>query len=87
MNINYEQINLAKEIDKKIRKLEKKNCNEVDILVKMYDYMPKFKKIMDTTSKEGMDQLCAQFKGFYRYAKILDTLAEKIASGEIIVPR
>jgi hypothetical protein len=63
MNLNYEQINLAKEIDKKIRKLERNNNNEVEILAKMVNYMPKFKKIMDTTSSEGMDQLCSQYKG------------------------
>ena len=33
-----------------------------------------------------MDALCAEFTGFYRFAKILETLASGIASGKIQVP-
>lgn len=33
-----------------------------------------------------MDALCVEFAGFYRFAKILETLASGIASGKIKVP-
>jgi hypothetical protein len=81
-----EQIKIAIEIDARVLKLERNRNNEVEILVKMYDYMPKFKELMDTSGPGVMDQLCTRFDGFYRYAKILENLAAGISSGEIEVP-
>jgi hypothetical protein len=40
---------------------------------------------MDTSTKGEMDELCAQLSGFYRYTKILETVAAAIKSGEIKV--
>jgi len=34
-----------------------------------------------------MDELCSRHSGFYRYAKVLETIAGAIQSGTIKVPR
>lgn len=48
--------------------------------------MPAFKQLMDSAGAAEMDQLYERFAGFYRYAKILEKLAEGIRSGTIKVP-
>jgi len=48
--------------------------------------MPAFKQLIDFTGSRGMNELCARFAGFHRYARILENLAAGIASGEIKVP-
>jgi hypothetical protein len=34
-----------------------------------------------------MDQLATRYTGFYQYAKILETIASGIQSGNIVVPK
>jgi len=87
MSLTAEQLQMASRIDARIRVLERTGSNEGDILREMFDEMPSFKQLMDTTTPDDMDHLCARFEGFYRYAKILETLAEGISSGAIPVPK
>lgn len=49
-------------------------------------YMNKFKHLMDTSSSEEMDYLSNRFKGFYRFGKMLESLAMGIERGDIEVP-
>jgi hypothetical protein len=49
--------------------------------------MPGFKRLMDTCTRDEMDDLCESFPYFYRYAKILEQIAEGIQSGAIKVPK
>jgi hypothetical protein len=49
--------------------------------------MPTFKCLMDASTGDDMDQLAARYAGFYRYAKILETVAAGIRSGKIMVPK
>jgi hypothetical protein len=37
----------------------------------MFDYMPGFKRLLDTSESDTMDELCRRFAGFFRYAKPL----------------
>ena len=53
----------------------------------MAEYMPGLKRLMDTSSADEMDGLCESFPALFRYAKILERIAEGIHSGEIKVPR
>jgi hypothetical protein len=53
----------------------------------MADYLPAFKRLMDTSTGDDMDQLAARYAGFYRYAKILEAVAAGIRSGNIVVPK
>ena len=49
----------------------------------MFDYMLGFKRLMDISEPDTMDELCRQFAGFFRYAKILEMVAAGIQSGAI----
>ncbi|MEI7591298.1 MAG: arylsulfatase regulator [Deltaproteobacteria bacterium] len=87
MSLSDEQLNIAAQIDARVRKLERADKNAVTIFVEMSTLMPSFKQLMDTAGHSGMDELCSRFDGLYRYAKILENIAEGIQSGEIKVPR
>lgn len=86
MNITVEQRRMAARIDSRIKQLEVLSLLEVEILSEMAGYMPDFHELMINLSGPEMDALCAEFAGFYRYAKILETLASGIATGKIKVP-
>jgi hypothetical protein len=43
--------------------------------------MPDFKRILDTAAPGDMDMLCEQYPHFYRFAKLMEQLAEAIAAG------
>ena len=86
MNLTAEQLQIAATIDARNRDLPDSATDETTILTEMVDYMPGFKRLLDTSSEGELDELCARFPGFYRYAKILERLAAGIQSGEIKVP-
>jgi len=48
--------------------------------------MPTFKQWLDTCTGAEMDMLCERYNGFYRFATLLERLAEGIADGSIPVP-
>ena len=81
-----EQIKIAMQIDKRVKELEKRGCDEVEILMEMTPFMANFKKLLDTVEEQAMDELCERFEGFYHYARLLEHLAGGIRSGEIKVP-
>jgi len=85
-NVTDEHIKTASDLDIKVRALERKGCDEIEILKKMYYEMPKFKILMDAVGQDGLDLLCARFAGFYRYTMIINNIAAGLASGEIKVP-
>ena len=87
MALTAEQVQIASLIDARMQILIQARALEVEIFGEMADYMPGFKRIMDTTGPGDMDELCERFEGFYRYAKILETIAGGIASGKIQVPK
>jgi len=43
--------------------------------------------LLDISEPDTMDELCRQFAGFFRYAKILEMVAAGIQSGAIKVPK
>jgi hypothetical protein len=51
------------------------------LLLNMYKYMHDFKRILDTAAPGDLDMLCAQYPHFYRFAKLMEQLAEGIAAG------
>ena len=77
---------VASRIDAKIRQLEARGLVEIEILPAMAADMPDFHRLMRTVPGPEMDALCAEFTGFYRFAKILETLASGIATGKVKVP-
>ena len=82
------QLTLAAGIDAHVRHWLHLGCDDLTIMAKMSgDDMANFKVLLDTTTDEGMNALCARFAGFRQYAHILERIASGIASGEITVPR
>ena len=41
-----------------------------------------FKRIMDTSAEGDMDMLCSKYSHFFRFAKLMEQLAEGIAAGK-----
>ena len=87
MNLTAEQLRIASMIDAKMQNLVGAGNDDITILTEMFDYMPGFKRLMDTSESDAMDELCQRFAGFFRYAKTLEMLATGIQSGAIKVPK
>ncbi len=79
----------AAAIDARVRHLLRQGDDDVALFVQMAqgEEMARFKGLLDTTSAESLDALCAQFSGFQYYARLLERIAGGITSGEIPVPR
>ena len=84
MALTPEQVRLAGRIDDKVKRLA--GVNDIALFMAMAGDMPDFKRLMDAAGQAGMDELCRRLDGFYRYAKVLETIASGIESGEIEVP-
>ena len=56
------------------------------ILESMVDYMGPFKHLLDNCTKLEMTLLVNQYDGFYRFANLLERLAQAIQDGVIEVP-
>jgi hypothetical protein len=88
MPLTERQTRLASFLDTHVQRITA--SGEVDdlvLLVAMSDYMDTFKQLMDSSTSEEMDLLCERYPGFYRFGKVLERVAEGIASGRIPVPK
>lgn len=74
MGLSAEHLNIAVQIDTRICELERAGNNGVTIFAEMGPLMPSFKQLTDAVGQHGMEELCARFDGFYRYAKILENV-------------
>ena len=61
--------------------------NEETLLVEMFDLMPKIKSLLDSDNKKEIELYFYEYDGFYRYMKVLENLAQRIADGKITIPR
>ena len=86
MSVTAKRRRMASRIDRKMKQLDALGLLEVEILPEMAHYMSDFHHLMMNTSAPEMDALCEEYAGFFRYAKILETVASGIASGKIKVP-
>jgi hypothetical protein len=85
MGLIAEQLQMAGLIDARMKAIS--GVDDLAIFTDMADYLPAFKRLMDTSTDDDMDQLAARYTGFYQYAKILRAVAAGIRSGEIVVPK
>ena len=69
-------------IDKEVSKYPDTAGGTEQLLMNMYKYMNDFKRIMDTSADGDMDMLCSQYPHFYRFAKLMEQLAEGLAAGK-----
>lgn len=83
-----EQIRLASSIDARMESLVLQGITEpLAIVGAMANAMPGFKRIIDTATNDVLDELGQRFAGFHAYGKVLEWLAAKLQSGELVAPR
>ena len=87
MNISSKKRKLASIIDKGVSKFPDSENGNIQLLQNSYEYMDTFKRLMDSCSKEEMNFLCNQLNGLYRFAKLLENMAQGIRDGRISVPK
>jgi len=76
------QLAIAASIDKAVSAFRDTAAGMEHLHFSMYEYMPDFKRIPDTAAPDDLDMLCEQYPHFYRFAKLLEQLAESIAQQE-----
>jgi hypothetical protein len=81
MALTNEHLAIAASIDKEVSAFPDTAGGMEQLLLHMYKYMPDFKRILDTAAPGDMDMLCEQYPHFYRFAKLMEQLAEVIAAG------
>lgn len=88
--MDAQKIELAAMIDTWVQEIIRRSSSddEVDerILEGMYDYMDPFKQLLDTCTSLEMNLLIHRFDGLYRFANLLERLAQAIQDGVIEVP-
>jgi hypothetical protein len=88
MPLTEKQIRIASALNTHVQQITASGeADDLVLLVAMSDYMDSFKQLIDSSSAEEMDLLCDCYPGFYRFGKVLERLAEGIASGRITVPK
>lgn len=80
------QIQLAQTIDQWVKAIERQGGGDAELLQGAHMHMPTFKQLLDTASQEQMDSLCKNYPGLYRFAKLLEALAQGIQDGTVKVP-
>lgn len=86
MALTNQQLWIATKIDTRMQKLIRAGKDNMAIMAAMADHMPAFHQLLNTAEPGDIDQLARKLPGFYRYAKILESLASGIQSGSIPTP-
>jgi hypothetical protein len=88
VSLTEQQTRLANFLDTHVQRITASGeVDDLALLVAMVDHMDTFKQLMDSSTAEEMDLLCERYPGLYRFGKVLERLAEGIASGRIRVPK
>ncbi|MEX3555524.1 MAG: hypothetical protein VB131_02475 [Burkholderia gladioli] len=85
-SITTQQRDIAAGIDAQMQRLDAAGLDEAEIVAAMVDYMPDFHHLMTGLDNLAINLLAREFAGFHRYAKIVETIASGIATGQIQVP-
>ncbi|MGP8437927.1 hypothetical protein ACT2FY_08060 [Paraburkholderia fungorum] len=85
-SITPELREIAARIDAQMLYLEAAGLDETEIVAAMVDHMSDFHHLMKNLSNPAINFLGQEFAGFYRYAKIVETIASGIATGQVQVP-
>lgn len=88
--VEAQKVQLAEMIDAWVQDIIRNSNNDDQaderILESMVDYMGPFKHLLDNCTKLEMTLLVNQYDGFYRFANLLERLAQAIQDGVIEVP-
>jgi hypothetical protein len=85
MPFTDKHIQLAQTIDQWVKAIERQGGGDAALLRQVHMHMPTFKQLLDTTTQEQMDSLCTTYPGLYRFAKLLEALAQGIQDGTVKV--
>jgi len=85
--LNAEQLQLVQIVNDNALRFPHTEAGEAELLQTSYDYMDAFKRVMDSTSSAQLNDICRQYDGFYRFARLMESLAQGIADGRIDVPK
>jgi len=83
--MNQKKIALAQTIDNWVIGIIDNGGDDEQILEGMYDFMDIFKQLVDSCTRLEMTLLNQRFDGFYRFTRLLEQLAHRIAEGVIEV--
>jgi hypothetical protein len=86
MPFTAEQTRLAVMIDTHVTQVLTNGGGDEALVLSLADYMGTFKQLLDTCTSEELNALCDRYEGLYRFALLLETLAQGIADGSIPVP-
>lgn len=87
VELNAEQLQMVEIIHNHVRRFPCNETGDGQLLQTCYDYMDAFKRVMDSTSRVQLDDICQRYDGFYRFAKLMEMLARGIADGIVDVPK
>ena len=76
-----EHLAIAASIDKAVSAFPDTAGGMEHLLVRMYKYMPDFKRILDTAAPGDLDMLCEQYPHFNRFPTLMEQFAKGIAAG------
>lgn len=77
---------IAASIDARMKQLDVLQLQEAQILPAMAGHMEDFHSLLTSSTFIEVDALCQEFTSFYRFAKIVESIAAGLASGKIEVP-
>ena len=83
MSLSPEQVKIAARINARVMELIDAGLDDMEIMIRMVDLMPDFKRLLDTAREGDMDALCERFDGFFLYAKNIESVALAISSGKL----
>ncbi|MCX8958370.1 arylsulfatase regulator [Erwinia psidii] len=87
VDLTAEQQQLAKIVHDYACRFPLTENDDAQLLQGCYDYMEAFKRVMDSASKVQMDCFCLQHPGYFRFAKWMERLAQRIVDGVLEVPK
>ena len=86
MPFTAQQTRLAMMIDTHVTQVLADGGGDEALLLSLADHMGTFKQLLETCTSEELNTLCDRYAGLYRFALLLETLAQGIADGSIPVP-
>ena len=85
LNFNTEQQQFIDSVDAYASQFADTEDGEAQMLQYCYEQMMPFKSVINSCSKQQLDYIYHQYKGFYRFAKLMERLASGIYDGTISV--
>ena len=86
MPFTAQQTRLVIRIDTHVTQVLADGGGDEALLLSLTDHMGTFQQLLETCTSEELNALCDRYEGLYRFALLLETLAQGLADGSIPVP-